>query len=202
MKDFAKVRKNLEKLGYSVMEFDTSKEALEYLDSTIDGQSVGFGGSETVMEMGLYDALSKHNTAITHHRGWNGKTQDEMRALAAGTDIYISSVNGLSEDGEIINIDGRGNRLASTLFGHKKIIFVVGENKIESSYEKALWRARNIAGPKNAKRLGMKTPCAVNADRCYNCSSEDRICRALLVLWEKPMDSDIQVILIHENLGF
>jgi hypothetical protein len=78
----------------------------------------------------------------------------------------------------------------------------VGKNKLAKDYDAALWRARNVASPKNAKRLGMKTPCAVNADKCYNCASPDRICRALSVLWEKPMRSDVEILLIGEDLGY
>ena len=114
----------------------------------------------------------------------------------------FSSVNGLAETGEIINIDGTGNRVAAIFYGHKKVYLVVGKNKIAPDYEKALWRARNIASPRNAKRLGVNTPCAVNADKCYDCKSPQRICRGLLVLWEKPMASDIEILLINEDLGY
>ena len=102
----------------------------------------------------------------------------------------------------IINIDGNCNRVASTMYGHKKVYLVAGVNKLAEDYEKALWRARNIASPKNAKRLGVNTPCAVNADRCYDCNSPQRICRGLVVLWEKPLTSDIEILLVNEDLGY
>ena len=122
---------------------------------------------------------------------------------AAATDVYISSVNGLAETGELINIDGTGNRVSSTLFGHEKVYFVVGKNKIAPDYDKALWRARNIASPKNAQRIGVQTPCAVKGDRCYDCKSPQRICRGLVVLWEKPKAiQTMEVILIDEELGY
>ncbi len=85
--------------------------------------------------------------------------------------MYITSVNGMAETGELINIDGNGNRVASSLYGHKKVWFIVGRNKLAPTYEEALWRTRNIAAPKNAQRLGRKTPCAVHGDRCYDCKS-------------------------------
>ncbi len=116
--------------------------------------------------------------------------------------MYISSLNGVSENGELINIDGGGNRAASTLYGHRKVYFLVGSNKIAPDYEAALWRARNIAAPLNARRLEKKTPC-VRTGRCMNCSSPERICRALVVLWEKPaLIDEVEVVLIDQSLGF
>ena len=146
--------------------------------------------------MGLYPRLSAHNQVIWHWEG--GSVQEAM-----DTQVYISSVNGLAETGEIINIDGNGNRVASTLFGHETVYLVVGSNKLAPDYESALWRARNIAAPKNAQRLNRKTPCAVKGDRCYDCSSPDRICRALVVLWGKPNTvKKMEILLVDEALGY
>lgn len=196
MTDWTKLTENLEKRGFTVRSFATKEEAADYLDKEIDGVSVGFGGSMTVQEMGLYPMLAAHNEAVWH---WDQAGLEQ----AAVTDVYISSVNGLAETGEIINIDGTGNRVASTLFGHKKVYLVAGKNKIAPDYDAALWRARNIASPKNAQRLKMQTPCAVKGDRCYDCSSPQRICRALVVLWEKPKGIEtMEVILIDEELGY
>ena len=115
----------------------------------------------------------------------------------------LTSVNGLAETGELINIDGTGNRVASTIFGHEEVYFLVGSNKIAPDYDAALWRARNVASPKNAQRLGKKTPCAVRGDKCYDCKSPERICRALAVLWEKPTGiGRAEVVLIDEPLGY
>ena len=122
---------------------------------------------------------------------------------AAAAPIYLTSVNGLAETGELINIDGTGNRVASTIFGHEEVYFLIGRNKLAPDYDAALWRARNIASPKNAHRLGCKTPCAVKGDKCYDCSSPERICRALAVLWEKPKGiGRAEVVLIDEDLGY
>jgi len=109
---------------------------------------------------------------------------------------------GLAETGEIINIDGTGNRISAALYGHKKVYFVVGKNKIAPTYEEALHRARNIAAPKNCVRLGLKTPCAAKADKCYDCASPDRICCGLSVLWTKMLGADMEVVLIDEELGY
>ena len=118
------------------------------------------------------------------------------------TDIYLTSANGVAETGEIINIDGTGNRVSSTLYGHKKVYFVIGINKIAPDYEKALWRARNIASPKNAQRIGVDTPCAVKGDKCYDCKSPQRICNALVVLWRKPKAFQAEVVIVGEELGY
>ena len=117
------------------------------------------------------------------------------------TEVYLTSVNALAETGELVNIDGTGNRVAATLFGHEKVYFVIGQNKLAPTYDEALWRARTIASPKNARRLGMKTPCAVKGDRCYDCRSPQRICRGLVVLWGPMMGMEAEVILVDEDLG-
>lgn len=194
---FDTVKKNLEERGYTVRVFATGKEAADYLDGAIDGKSVGFGGSVTLDALGLYDRLGAHNEVVWH---WK---QDAAPAREKGltTDVYLSSVNGLAETGELINIDGTGNRVAATLFGHEKVYFVIGRNKLAPTYDEALWRARNIASPKNAQRLGMKTPCAVKGDRCYDCRSPQRICRGLVTLWGPMMGMEAEVILVDEDLG-
>ena len=193
---FDTVKKNLEARGFSVRTFATAAEAAAYLNEAIDGKTVGFGGSVTLQDMGLYELLGSHNEVHWH---WvNGQ---EERKTAMGTQVYLSSANGLAETGEIINIDGSGNRVASTLYGHEKVYLVIGRNKLAPTYDEALWRARNIASPKNAQRLGRKTPCAVKGDRCYDCKSPERICRGLVVLWGPMMGMETEVILVDEDLG-
>ena len=200
--DFTNLQKNLEALGYTVSCFENKAQAREYLCAQIHDKTVGIGGSMTVEEMGLYEKLSGTNSVYWHWRLSDSMTPDDARALARTAEIYISSVNGLAQTGELINIDGYGNRVAETINGHKKVYFIVGNNKIASDYDSALFRARNIAGPLNAKRLNKKTPCAVNADKCYNCKSPDRICRALSVLWECPTGCEYEVVLVDEKLGY
>lgn len=197
MTDFSTVEKNLRDRGYKVCSFGSGKEAADYLVAELKGKSVGIGGSMTIKELGLYDRLSEDSTVY-----WHWETGPETRADAASAQVYLTSVNGLAETGEIINIDGAGNRVASTLYGHEKIYYIVGRNKLAKTYDDALWRARNIASPKNARKLGRKTPCAVNADKCYDCKSPDRICRGLVVMWEPMMNMEAEVILIDEELGF
>ena len=199
---FTKVAENLKKLGYQVSVFDTAAQAADYLCGEIKDTTVGFGGSITLRDMGLYERLQETNKVSWHMYPAAGQNKDELRMLARNTDVYLTSANGLAETGEIINIDGAGNRVSESIFGHKKVYFVIGKNKLAEDYDKALWRARNIAGPKNAQRLGRKTPCAAKADRCYNCSSPDRICKVLSVFWGAPMGADCEVVLIKEDLGY
>ena len=201
-KNFDTLAKKLISLGYTVHCFETSTEASVYLNEQIHNQTVGFAGSMTLEKMGLYERLSEHNEVHWHHRIPEGKTSKDVRLKANAATIYITSVNGISENGEIVNIDANCNRVASSFYGHEKVYFVIGENKIAKDYESALYRARNIAGTLNAKRLGVKTPCAEKADRCYDCKSPERICRGLSVLWSKPMTGEFEVILIHEELGY
>lgn len=196
MTDFTTLRSNLEANGFEVSCFATAAQARDYLDRKLDGKTIGHGGSMTLQEMGLLDALESHATLIRHQ-------PPVSFAQAAAAQVYLCSVNGLAETGEIINIDGTCNRLASTLYGHEELYLVVGKNKIAPDYDAALWRARNIAAPLNAKRLGRKTPCAVKGDKCYNCNSPERICRGLTVLWKKPgAIQRAQVVLIDQDLGY
>lgn len=193
----------LKKNRYSVSFFKTSQEAADYIDSRIDGKVVGFGDSATMSNMKLYERLSAHNQV---HDPNQSKDNDEFLEIAEKcltTEIYLTSVNAMSQEGHLVNIDGTGNRIAGSLFGHKKVYFVAGTNKIEPTLEKAVWRARNIAAPKNAKRYNLATPCAVKGDKCYDCASPDRICNALTIHLKKMNDvEDVEVILIDEELGF
>lgn len=200
--DFSIVEKNLKNRGYGVTVFEKAFEAAEYLDQQIDNRTVGFGGSVTLGQMKLYDMLRTHNTVYWHHRVPEGKTSEEIIHNANNAAVYLSSVNGLAQTGEIINIDGNCNRVASIFYGHEKVYLIIGENKLQKDYESALYRARNIAAPLNARRVGAKTPCAVNGDKCYDCKSPERICRGLSVLWSKPMKGEFEVVLIHEKLGY
>ena len=195
MADLNKLQANLERRGFAVSRFSTADQAAGYLDAQIDGKTVGIGGSMTIKELGLADRLAGHNTIAWH---WNG----DSREAAAQAQVYLCSVNGAAETGELINIDGTGNRLASTLFGHEALYLVIGANKVAPDYDAALWRARNIAAPKNAQRLGVQTPCAAKGDRCYDCKSPQRICRALVVYWEKPRSMDMEVVLVRQDLGY
>ena len=195
--NFDTVKQNLEERGYTVRVFSAGKEAADYLDAAIDGSSVGFGGSATLEALGLYERLSGHNQVVWHWKQEAGPA----RKAAMTTGVYLTSVNALAETGELVNIDGTGNRAAATLFGHEKVYFLIGRNKLVPTYDQAVWRARNIAAPQRARQLGMRTPCATHCDRCYDCRSPERICRGLVTLWEPMMGMKAEVLLIDEDLG-
>ena len=201
--DIEKTIKSLERNRSTVSDFGSPEEAAEYLDGAIDGRTVGFGDSITMMKMKLYEKLSAHNEVYDPNQS---SDNDEFLAIAKkclDTEVYLTSVNAMSETGEMVNIDGTGNRVAGSLFGHEKVYFVVTTSKIEESLEKAIWRARNVAGPMNAKKYDLRTPCVVKGDRCYDCASPDRICNTLNIYLKKMNDIDeVEVVLIDGELGF
>ena len=190
---------NLKSRGFDASFFQSGKEAVDYLASSLKGETIGFGGSMTLEALGLYDRLKENNRVFWH---WREKS-DETYRNAAEAEVYITSANAVAQTGEIINIDGSGNRVANTLFGKKTVYIIVGINKLAEDYDKALWRARKIASPLNARRLNRNTPCAKGELKCYDCKSPDRICRALVVLWNKMYSTEkAEVIIINEELGY
>lgn len=195
-----KTIETLRKNGFKVSWFESSGEAADYIVSSIGGKSVGIGGSKTVEALGVYERLMENNTVYWH---WFQQPQSEIRHKAAGAQVYISSANAIAETGEIVNIDGNGNRVASTLFGHERLIIVAGVNKIAEDGAAALYRARNVASPLNARRLGMKTPCTTGELKCHDCSSPQRICGGVSTLL-RPMSGigETEVVLINEELGY
>lgn len=193
--------KNLEDNRFKVSYFPTAAEAMDYLCSEIQNQTVGLGDSMTLSEMAAAERLAQKNTVIDPH-SYSGEKFNEVAKKALTTDVFLLSVNAAAETGELVNIDSSGNRIGGSLFGHKKVYFVFSENKVEPTLEKAIWRARNIAAPKNARRFGFKTPCAIRGDRCYNCKSPDRICNVMAIHMKKEKSMDEEIVLIGEPLGF
>lgn len=190
----------LKRKGYIVSFFRTSLEAVDYLVAQVHDCSVGFGDSATLASMKLSKQLSKNNQVSDPGSCYAQDFFDEgIKALT--TDVFFTSVNAVSETGELVNIDGTGNRIAGSLFGHQKVYFVFGTNKIEPTLERAIWRARNIAAPRNAKRLSCQTPCAIKGDRCYDCASPDRICNAMTIHLNKMNPIESEVIIIDQELG-
>ena len=197
---FETLKKRLEENGFTVSVFATAQEAADYLNSAIDHTTVGCGGSMTLKDMGLYESLAAHNTLYYH--GVSDDPQATMKN-ASTADVYLLSANGIAEStGEIISIDGTGNRVASTLYGHRKVYFVAGRNKVSPDFDSALYRVRTVVAPKNAHRLGRQTPCAVKGDKCYNCNSPQRICRGLVVHYKKMNSMDMEVVLVDQDLGY
>lgn len=195
---------NLKKRGFGAYYCATSEEARELALSLIpSGDTVAWGGSVTAEQIGLIDAI-KHRTDITLIDRDLAATPEEKRALmrkGLTADSFVAGVNGISEEGMLVNIDGTGNRVAAITFGPENVILVAGVNKIESNVEDAVRRARNVSAPLNVKRLGLPNPCA-KAGKCMDCRSATTICSHFVVhRFSKPADR-IKVILIGEELGF
>lgn len=193
-----RLKMNFENHGFKTAFFATGREAAEYLTGRIEGCKVAIGGSMSVKETGLSELLKQQNEVFWH---WEVPGNETLNA-ARGSDIYITSANGVSETGELVNIDGIGNRVSQTLYGPKKTYFLVGANKIEPDLAKAISRAKNIAAPKNAKRLNAGTPCAAKGDRCYDCNSPDRICHSTVILERPSKGMEVEVVFVGESLGF
>jgi L-lactate utilization protein LutB len=179
---------------------DATTKALSLLKK---GAVVGFGGSRTVSEIGLLDALRKGNYKLLDQYDPSLSKAEAMEQRKEGTHAayFISGSNAVTEDGKLVNIDGLGNRLAGFCFGPEKVIIVVGRNKVVPDVQSAIDRVRNVAAPMNAKRFGLKTPC-VKTGRCSDCSSPERICNMMLIIEKQRIKDRMSVILINEDLGF
>ena len=199
MADFEKARKNLENRGFRAHVFATGAEAADYLAQTLHNTCIGIGGSVTIDEIGVYDRLSADNDVIWR---WKKPTPDS-RERGAAAETFLCSANGVSETGEIVNIDGYGNRVAPTIYGPQRVFLVVGKNKIAPDLNGAIDRARNIAAPLNARRLNRHTPCAVGEPRCHDCRSPEKICGVMTVFF-MPTTSikEFHVLLVNEDLGY
>lgn len=198
---FTLLKENLERIGYTVRVFEGRREAAAYLDAAIDQRRVGIGGSITVRELDVAARLATHNEVLWHWEPTEGRTAAETLAAAAGAEVYLSSVNAIAETGEIVNIDGNCNRVSSILYGHEEVYLIIGRQKVAKTLREAILRAKNIAAPKNAERLGKATPC-VAAGHCSDCSSPDRICRAVVVMERPPRGPRYEILLINEDLGY
>ena len=199
--DAEKLQRSLKARGWDFKHFATGDEAADYLAGELSGASVGIGGCGTADAIGLYDKLK----AVCPDVAWHWKEEDQLaaRMRAMTTDAYVCSANAIAETGEIVNIDGMGNRIAATTFGHKRLYIVAGKNKVCPDLESAIHRARNVAAPLRARSMGMNTPCTRSEElKCYDCSAADRVCCAMTILMHKMMGMDkCELILIDKDLG-
>lgn len=181
----------------------TAQEAVKKVSELIeDGSSVTWGGTMTVRDLGIPDYLKNRGTLQVLDRDLVKTAQEkqDMYLKAFSADVYLSSANAISEDGVIVNIDGNGNRVAAITWGPKKVIFVIGLNKVAQNVEAALARARSTASPTNAARFDIKTPCQVDGV-CHNCNSPESICNYVHFLRNSP-NGRHTVVLVGENLGY
>jgi len=196
--------RNLKKHGFDAHFVSSRDEARDLILGMVSGyQTFGFGGSDTTRSLGLMEALkAKGKTLYDHWQTGLAKEKDlEIRLQQGRCDCFLCSANAISSTGEIINVDGIGNRTNAMTFGPKKVCVVAGMNKVTPDLESALRRVREVAGPMRARSLGMQTPCA-ETGVCSDCNTPQRICRATLILHRRPLLTDISVILINESLGF
>ena len=195
--------KNLKRRHIEGFYCASAQEAVKKVSELIeDGSSVTWGGTMTVRDLGIPDYLRNRGTLQVLDRDLV-KTPEEKRDMylrAFSADVYLSSANAISEDGVIVNIDGNGNRVAAITWGPKKVIFVIGLNKVAQNVEAALARARSTASPTNAARFDIKTPCQTDGV-CHNCNSPESICNYVHFLRNSP-NGRHTVVLVGENLGY
>lgn len=173
------------------------------LDMMSEYESFGFAGSATTRELGLIEEVEKQGKQIFNHHipGLDFEQNLEHRKGQGSSDCFLCSANAVSATGEIVNVDGVGNRTNAMSFGPKKVIIVAGMNKVAEDLSGALDRVKNVAGPMRAKSLGMKTPCA-ETGVCNDCNVPQRICNITTILHRKPALTDISVVLINESIGY
>ena len=195
--------KSLNRRNMEAFYCPTAEEAVKKVSELIeDGSSVTWGGTMTVRDLGIPNALKSRETLEVLDRDLV-ETPEEKLAMylrAFSVDVYLTSANAISEDGVIVNIDGNGNRVAAITWGPKKVIFVIGLNKVAQTVEAALARVRGTASPINAARFDIKTPCQTDGV-CHNCNSPESICNYVHFLRNSPKGRHI-VVLVGEDLGY
>jgi hypothetical protein len=193
----------LKKNNFDALYVSDSKAALEEVMKRIpDGTTVGVGGSVTLVQIGLLDALMNRTIQLIwpFQQARSDEERLELIRKSFSADVFLLSTNAVTEDGKLFNVDATGNRAGAMFIGPKKTIIVCGVNKIVKDLEAAEKRVREWVAPQNAKRLGRKTPC-VETGVCSDCSSPDRICNIYVTLAKKPARAEVVVIMVGENLG-
>ena len=199
-----KMIKNLNRRNMEAFYCPTGEDAVRKVSELIeDGSYVTWGGSMSVRDLGIPDVLRSRKTLEVLDRDL-AKTPEEVQAMylrAFSADVYLTSANAISEDGVIVNIDGNGNRVAAITWGPKKVIFIIGMNKVAQTVEAALARTRGTASPINAQRFDIKTPCKIDG-MCHNCNSPECICSYVHFLRNSRNKGRHVVVLVGEDLGY
>lgn len=195
-----KVIKGLQSRNMSGYYAESREEALRLaLELIPEGSTATMGGGVSVQEIGLVDALKQGNYKFIDRDAYEDKRAAML--LAYDADVFLASANAITEDGVLVNIDGNANRVSAIAHGPKKVILIVGMNKVCDDVDGAMKRARNVAAPTNAQRFGLSTPCAKTGS-CMNCKSPDTICCQFLITRFSRHTGRIHVILVNDNLGF
>lgn len=207
-----KTMKNLEKNNMNAFYVETREEVIPLIEKLVeDGSTVAVGGSVTLGEIGVLDHLrsGRYTFYDRFTKGYTQEQIDEVFIKSMSVDAYFCSSNAVTEDGELYNVDGHANRVAAIAYGPKKVIMIVGVNKIVPALEDAVKRVKTIAAPKNAVRLNCKTYCFAKG-HCVDmeggigkgCDSPDRLCRSYLVCSKQKHAGRINVIFVNEELGY
>lgn len=198
-----KIIENLEKRNMQGFFVKTKEEALQKVLELIPNKStICWGGSQSIMEIGLVDALSNGDYKVFDRSKANSQQEiDEIYRKAFTSDFYLASANAITLDGKIVNIDGTGNRVAAMIYGPKNVILIVGINKLAKDEASAIDRVKNYSSPINAMRLDRNTPCTIKGN-CYDCLSSDTICCVTTVQRYSRFKDRIKVILVGEELGY
>jgi hypothetical protein len=200
--DLQKTAEKLSKHGFHARVFATAAEAkAAVLELIPAGATVGVGGSVTVQQMGLREALMEKGCTVHWHWYVAPEERADVTRKARDAGYYLMSSNAVTQDGELVNIDGSCNRLGAMLFGPANVFVICGRNKIAADYDAAIERIKSVACPMNARRLKLTTPCAVTG-KCSDCSSPQRMCSATVRLQRAPGGRTFYVFLVNEDLGF
>lgn len=193
---------NLKKRNMDAYYCATKDEALtKALELIPEGDVVSWGGSETLNQIGLIEEVKKRNKVIDRATAATVEKKQELMHQALLCDTYLMSSNAVSQDGQLVNIDGNGNRCAALIYGPKSIVMVVGMNKVAADLDAAMSRARNTAAPANVQHFpGIKTPCAVTGV-CANCMSPETICCQFVITRFSRVPGRIKVVFVGESLG-
>ncbi len=199
--DFTNLASHLQRRGFLPVIHASLQEAAEAILRAIpQGASVGIGGSMSVEESGLYPALLEAGHPVYWH--WKTpETSEATRAQALAADVYLTGTNAITEDGILINTDGNGNRVVGQFYGPQTVHFLVGRNKVAADIPAGLRRVREVACPRNARRLGLSTPCA-KTGQCHNCHSSQTMCRVTTLLEGPVMGRKVYIHLIDQDIGF
>ncbi len=203
----SEIEKTIEALnlkGFKAVYAKDADEAVSYVLSTVGkNDTVGMGGSMTLFETGIVDALvNRGNTTYSGELAKRfGQNNSEVRQKAMTADVYLTSTNALTLDGDLINIDGAGNRVAAMIYGPQKVIFVTGKNKLTANPHTAVARIKKVACPQNARRLGVSTPCATE-NRCTDCDSDQRMCNVTMRLQRPTRGKEMHVVIIDGDFGY
>ena len=194
--------KNLRSRHYEAYYCDTKEQALEKaLDLIPKGSSVGWGGAMSAKQIGLLDAVNNGDyRAIDRDKTETPEERKQAMKNCLLADVFITGANALSMDGQMVNIDGNGNRVAAIVYGPESILVVAGMNKVMDTLEAAMIRARTIAAPMNKQRFALQTPCEITGT-CGDCKSEGCICNQILITRNSKPAGRIKVILVGEELG-